>query len=170
MPPVDGPDVMTAERTDIHVIAIGLTSGEWTIVSLHDAVSIISVPEAEHPPFASVRGIARLTGDRSIQDIDVQLAPAVHLKHAASRSGGQKRHVHRRPVERILHTVDAALDVREAEVRQEPCSHPIAFECGECLVFRRDLRPVEKFHPADLQRLAFDAAEILEPEEGLFHE
>src|SRR5260370_7866899 len=114
----DGPDVMTAERTDIHVIGISLTSGEWTIVRLHDAVSIIAVLEAEQSPFARVRGIARLTGDRSIQDIDVQLAPAVHLKYAASRSGGQKRHVHRRPVERILHPAAAALAVPAPAVRQ----------------------------------------------------
>src|SRR5262244_2589456 len=127
---------MAADCSDGHVLAVRLTGDERPIICLQNALTLIAVAEAEQPPFALVRSAPNLTGQRAVQYIDMQFTPPVDLKHAARRPRRQDRHVRGGPIERILRAVEAPLDVREAEIREQTGRNTIALDRGECRVSR----------------------------------
>src|SRR5262245_24178548 len=97
---------------------IDLARGQRAVVSLRDLVSPIVVRDAKQTPFAVVTCAADLPREGSIQDVDLQLAPAVHLKHTLRRTRAQDRHVQPRAIQRVMDAVKTALDMREPEIRE----------------------------------------------------
>jgi hypothetical protein len=87
---------VAAEGGDVDRFQIGSPDGERPVVGLDDIPAIIDVLKPEHSPFAGVRGFADLSGDRAVEQIQLQLTPAVDLKHASRRA---RPNAYPRPIE-----------------------------------------------------------------------
>src|SRR5262249_53779165 len=137
------------------------------IICLYDTVTIVAISKAEYAPFAVAALAGQLAGERAIKDIGFEFPPAVHLECAACRTSRQQREIQLRAVERVLDTIEAAANIGEAEVSDQPMRDPVALQGRQRGVLRRYLGPIDEFHSAHLERLARHPAQVFEPKEAL---
>ena len=98
------------------------------MVRFYATVAVVVVSEAECPPFARMRIGTELSGHRAIEQVEVQFGPAIDLKDALrwpTRDGGE---IQLGACEAVLHSIDAAPDIRESEGTEQALADAIALE------------------------------------------
>jgi hypothetical protein len=95
-----------------------------TIVRLDDAMAIVVVRETKQAPFTGTALAADLSGQRAVQEVDVQFGPTVDLKDAFGRSRRDGRDIESGETENVLDAVEASEDIREAEIPNQTLTTP----------------------------------------------
>ncbi len=154
---------MSAVCTDIDVTAIRRPHGNRAVVGLHHPIAVIAVAETEEAPFSAGPLSRHLAGQGAIEDVGVELSPAIHLEDAARRPGGEESEIQFRTVEDVLEAIQASADIREAEIADEPVRDAVALKGGHSGIFGCDFASIDELHAAQFERLPGDPAEFIEP-------
>lgn len=104
-------DVMSPIGPDVEMLVIRPSCDGGPAAGLEDPVAIVAVTEAEDPPFAVAALSGHLTGQGAVEHVQIKLAPAVHLKHAACRPPPKYGEIQFPVVEAVLGAIEAASDV-----------------------------------------------------------
>ena len=86
-------EIVASESVDLDVRGICRANRGRPVVGLQHVVAQVLIRPAEDSPLTRAVLTADLAREGSIEDIDVQLAPAIHLKDAARGAAAEQRQI-----------------------------------------------------------------------------